>query len=482
MGNILISWFSKTKDLLDNQQVNPNGPTVAFYNNFYNHEFHVLLALEEDVEDALNFKKIIEQNFSNIFVIVKPQQLTYQQIDYASINAIERNIILEFKNYAIDILLNTSNDIMRAVWMLNAYFLGQNLSLFHLQLDGHNSKTVKPKLYKVDIDASEIPLATILRQNLIEQEQRQIYSIVKSYKQVYDQAQKIAQSENIPILIQGRPGTGKKTLAKFIHENSPIRNKRQFVAFDCSAYPKDLIIHKLFGYKKGTYPGANHDYKGILSEANGGTVFLENIDALDRVHQNLIRQFIENPIIEPIVGRSKKVNVRLILGVNYNSSQILSKQLIDPDLFYHLPVRLYLPELKDLPFEEKRQLVNYLLELDAKKFHRKKPLELCDKLWSFLFSYEFPGNLTELVTLIEGLYIMSEDSGVCVDALPDYIKQQPEPTSFLLEEVERVHIEKVLKMFQGNKSRTARALGIALNTLKKKIKDYKIDVDKLISS
>lgn len=482
MGNILVSWFSKALDLLDNQQVNPDGPTVTFYNNFYNHEFHVLLALEEDVEDALNFKKVIEQNFSNIFVIVKPQLLSHQQIDYASINAIERNIILEFKNYAIDILLNTSDDIMRTVWMLNAYFLGQNVTLLHLQQSETNFKTAKPKLYQVHIDASTIPLATILRQNLIEQEQRQIYNLVQSYKQVYDQALKIAQSENVPILIQGRPGTGKKTLARFIHENSPIRNKRQFIAFDCSAYPRELIIHKLFGYKKGTYPGANHDYKGILSEANGGTVFLENIDALDKVHQNLIRQFIENPVIEPIVGRSKKVNVRLILGVNYNSAEILSKNLIDIDLFYHLPVRLYLPELKDLPFEQKRQLINYLLELNARKFHHKKPLELCDQLWSFLFSYEFPGNLTELVTLIEGLYIISENSEICIDALPDYIKLQPEPTSFLLEDVERVHIEKVLKMFQGNKSRTARALGIALNTLKKKIKDYKIDVDKLISS
>ena len=482
MGNILISWFSKKLDLLENHQVNPYGPTVVFYNYFYSHEFHVLLALEEDVEHALNFKKIIEQNFPDIFVIVKPQELNHQHADYASLNAIERNILLEFNSYSIDILLNTSNDIMRTLWMLNAYFLGQNIRLLNLSDIDKVRNNGKPKLSHIKIETSITPIAALLRQNLIEQEQRQIYNIVESYKQVYDKAFKIAQAENTPILIQGKPGTGKKTLARFIHENSPVRSKRQFIDFDCSAYPSDLIIHKLFGYKKGTFPGANHDYKGIFAEANGGTVFLDNIDALNSVHQNLIRQFIENPIIEPIVGRSKKVNVRLIVGVNYNSTEILSKKLIDLNLFYHLPIRLYLPELKDLPFEQKQKLINYLLELNTKKFHHKKPVQLCENLWNFFFNYEFPGNLTELVTLIEGFYIMNEKSQVCIDALPDYIKIQPEPTSLLLEDVEKAHIEKVLKMFRGNKSRTARALGIALNTLKKKIKDYNIDVDKLIST
>ncbi len=479
MSKVLISWFDPGKDLINNNKINPNGPTISFYKNFYSHDFHILIVTEEFVEQALFFKKFIEDNFKNIFVITKPQQISFDETNYSTVKAIEENIFQELKGYTIDILLNTGSELMRTTWFITSYSSAKPVSILEIRKFENSSPEKTPQLVNINFEISQIPLTALIREYYLIENPKDDKILTASYQKIYDLAYKIAHAENIPILLIGGKGSGKESLAQFIHQSSPIRSKRQFVSFDCAAYPEELILHKLFGYKKGTFPGATHDYKGVFGEANGGTAYLKNIDALSPRMQKLIKNFIENPTLEPIVGRNKKVNVRIIASTTHNVSDLIKNNLIDLDLFYHFVARLVIPSFKDLNISEKREIIDKLININVQKFKVKNEPKLCSELLDFLFSYNFPGNFTELKTLIESFFVLQEKEEICIDAIPEYINLQNTPKSLLLTDVEKAHIEKVLKMFAGNKSRTARALGIALNTLKKKINDYNINIERI---
>ncbi len=480
MSKVLISWFDPRKDLIKNNEINTSGPTISFYKNFYNHDFHILIVTEEFVEQALTFKKYVEENFKNIFVITKAQEISFDETNYSTIKAIEETIFQELKGYTIDILLNTGSELMRTTWFITTYTSDKPVSILEIRKYENITEDKTPQLVNISFETSQIPLTALLREYYLFENPKDEKVLTSSYQNLYDLAYKVAHAENIPILLIGEKGSGKESLARFIHQNSPVRSKRQFVSFDCAAYPEELIIHKLFGYKKGTYPGATHDSKGVLGEANGGTAYLKNIDALSPRMQKLIKNFIENPILDPIVGRNKKVNVRIIASTTHNVSDLLKNNLLDLELFYHFVVRLVIPSLKDLNISEKKEIINKLIDINAQKYKIRNKPQLCSELWDFLFSYNFPGNFTELKTLIESFFILHEKDEICIDAIPDYINLQNTPKSLLLTDIEKAHIEKVLKMFGGNKSRTARALGIALNTLKKKINDYHINIEQLL--
>ncbi len=477
MNKVLISWFSKSLDF-EGGQVNFNGPTVAFYKRFYKHDFHILLVAEEDVEFGLNFKKGVEEKFKDVFIIVKPQEVQADETNYQAIKNKVEQALLELKNYQIDILVNTGSDVMRAVWFIVHYTLGLKTRL--LEIRNYDQKD--PVLYELDFETSTVPISAFIRQEIVSRPVAYNRILTRSLKKVYNLALKIAQAENIPILILGPRGAGKEELARYIHENSPGRSRRPFVSVDAAAYPEQELELRLLGYKRGAFPGAVNDSRGLLVEANGGTIYIKNIDSASSRIQHLITKFLEDGVVDPLSGRTKKVNVRVILGANQPTEELLKQNKLDLDLFYHFAVRLTVPGFASLGVDEKREIITRLLEINARRFRRKSKFKFCPEMWDFFFSYEFPGNFTELMTIIEGLHIFYNQETVCTDALPDYIKLEDQPSSLSLADVEKIHIERVLRMFNGNKSRTARALGVALNTLKKKIRDYNIDLEKLLNN
>jgi len=281
------------------------------------------------------------------------------------------------------------------------------------------------------------------------------------------------------LFISGETGVGKKTLAKYIHKAS-VREKKPFNIFNCAAYPEQEIIYRLFGYKKGAFPGAVYNSKGLLVETHGGTLYLENFHTLSLPLQNLIYTFLSDKSVYPIVGRAKKVDVRLLLGISKSLKELLKEKKLLVDLYYRIGISLHLPSFASLPIDEKKIIINKINQRKRKQYRKQEPLELCRDLWNFFYSYSFPANFNELFTIFDNLYICAQSKEVCIDLLPDYLSVVQEPQSLSLAEVEKLHIERVLKLFKGNKSRSARALGIALNTLKKKIKDYNINIEKLL--
>jgi len=213
--------------------------------------------------------------------------------------------------------------------------------------------------------------------------------LTDTLSKVYNKAYKVAQAEKVDLLITGELGTGKEELARFIHRSSPTRSSKPFLKIDAGALSEDVFHYKLFGYKRGAFPGAIHDYKGLLVEAHGGTVYIENIDELSPRNQMLLKDFLENRYVTPLVGRDKKVDVRIIAGSKLSLKQLFEKKAINEDLLYFLELRLHLPAFRTLPVDEKKEIINKLLEARMKLIKRRVRLELCKMLWDFFIGYEF---------------------------------------------------------------------------------------------
>ena len=432
----------------------------------------------DNIEKAIRFKNLIEEKFKNIYIILKPQDLEDENWNLKQIKYIAERQILELRNYHVDIFFNTGSDIMKLAWFLVHYSLGLHTRLVQLVIE-KLSKKRKPELYVLDFETSHTPLLAIIRQEEIINTIEDDFIFTPSIKKVYQKALKFSQISDIPLFISGETGVGKKTLAKYIHKAS-VREKKPFNIFNCAAYPEQEIIYRLFGYKKGAFPGAVYNSKGLLVETHGGTLYLENFHTLSLPLQNLIYTFLSDKSVYPIVGRAKKVDVRLLLGISKSLKELLKEKKLLVDLYYRIGISLHLPSFASLPIDEKKIIINKINQRKRKQYRKQEPLELCRDLWNFFYSYSFPANFNELFTIFDNLYICAQSKEVCIDLLPDYLSIVQEPQSLSLAEVEKLHIERVLKLFKGNKSRSARALGIALNTLKKKIKDYNINIEKLL--
>ncbi len=479
MNKVLVSWLGVEKDFTHDGNINFSGPTVNFYKHYYEHDFHVLLVTEDNIEKGLEFKKAIEAKFNNIYIILKPQQIDGVHWNLKQLKYISEKILLELKDYQIDIFFSTGSAIMKIAWFLVHYTLDLNTRLLQIIRPEESSSRKKPDLYVLDLETSDIPLTAVIRQHVISHDYEHELILTRTIKQVYDKALKIAQAADSHLFITGAPGTGKLTLARYIHRSS-VREKRPFNTLNCAAYPEQEVEYRLLGFKKGAFPGAITDSKGLLVESHGGTLYLENFHVLSPRLQNIIYRFMDDGFVHPIIGRDKKVDVRLLLGATKTIKDLLKEQLILPELYYRVGLSLHLPSLVDLPSDEKRTIINEVNERKRKMYHKRKAIELCRELIDFFMGYKFPANFTELLTIFDNIYIFAEENTACQELLPDYISIEKEPSSLSLDDVEKMHIEKVLRIFKGNKSRTARALGVALNTLKKKIKDYNIDIDAII--
>jgi DNA-binding NtrC family response regulator len=287
------------------------------------------------------------------------------------------------------------------------------------------------------------------------------------------QARKVASSDTT-LLLLGETGTGKEVFARAVHYNSK-RSGQPFVAVNCSAFSRELLESELFGHKAGAFTGAVKDKKGLFEEADGGTIFLDEIGEMQAgLQAKLLRVLESGEFIK--VGDTKliKVNVRIIAATNRNLLQEMEAGHFRADLFYRLSVfQLTLPALR-----ERKQDIPALARHFAALFAARsnKPVPLLDKEFlDALQHYHWPGNIRELKNAIERSVIL-ENTGVLKRAdLPFKSSDSAENNSgFDLAVVEKQHILKVLKHTGGNKTEAARLLGIGLTTLYRKIEEYQL--------
>jgi DNA-binding NtrC family response regulator len=293
-------------------------------------------------------------------------------------------------------------------------------------------------------------------------------------KQVIENAQRVAQSDSI-VLITGPSGTGKELIANLIHRTS-TRKDRPFVPMNCSSIPDTLLESELFGHEKGAFTNAYTAKPGLVEVANGGTLFLDEVGDISPIIQPKLLRFLETGDFRRVGGTNElKVNVRVISATNKNLQEEARAGRFREDLLYRLNViTIKVPALKD-HHEDIPLLVDYFL---TKKSKLKEPKHLTADALKVLMMYDWHGNVRELEHVIEGAVILSPNQEIGVKDLHLADNQiQSIPKSIAIEDVERQHIEKVLKMFNGNRKKTSEALGISEKGLYLKIKEYGIKTD-----
>jgi two-component system, NtrC family, response regulator HydG len=278
------------------------------------------------------------------------------------------------------------------------------------------------------------------------------------------------------VLIQGESGTGKELVARAIHERSP-RRSGPFVAVNCAALPETLLESELFGYEKGAFTGAGARKEGRFELADGGTLFLDEVADLSIVTQPKILRVLQEGEFERVGGtKTIRVDVRIVTATNQDLGQMVREKRFREDLYYRLNViTTNVPPLRERR-EDIRVLAQHFLRVYAAKNNRKLD-GLSDEAVRRLEAYAWPGNVRELENVIERGVVLARGSIMELTDLPEEIVgATPLPEGVLsvrigtsLAEVERRLLEETLRATKGNRTLTAKLLGIDPKTVYRKL-------------
>ena len=294
---------------------------------------------------------------------------------------------------------------------------------------------------------------------------------------VISQARKVAATD-VSVLINGETGTGKEVFARAIHSESQRRSEA-FLALNCSAFSRELLESELFGYKAGAFTGAVKDKRGLLEEANHGTIFLDEIGEMAlELQSKLLRVLETGEFVKVGDTKTTHVDVRILSATNRNLKEEIASGRFREDLYFRLSVfRIMLPPLRQRK-EDILLLARQFIERYAKQIGRPVPV-LSSEAKSLFLSYPWPGNVREMMNAVEHALIVCDGEITRHDLPIDMLSgdtSTADDDAFDLKSVERNHIIKVLHHTHGNKTETARLLKIGLTTLYRKIEEYGITV------
>ncbi len=286
------------------------------------------------------------------------------------------------------------------------------------------------------------------------------------------------------VLIRGESGTGKELIANAIHYASP-RSEKPWVKVSCAAIPETLLESELFGYEKGAFTGATQRRMGRFEEADGGSIFLDEIgDLSPSIQVKFLRILQEKEFQRLGSNLNLKTDVRVITATHRNLEEAMKKGLFREDLYYRLNViSIILP-----PLRERREDIPLLIDYFLKKYvteNQKSISDISKEARALLLRYPYPGNVRELENLIERAVVLCRGETITTQDLPFHLKEGPSeqlwkspkkekslPES--LEEMERDSILKALHQHQGVQTKAAESLGISERVLRYKMKKYRI--------
>ncbi len=284
-------------------------------------------------------------------------------------------------------------------------------------------------------------------------------------------------SSDATILIQGESGTGKEMVAHAIHQKSHRKNY-PFVVINCSAYPATLLESELFGHEKGAFTGALKTKPGRFEQADGGTVFLDEIGEIPPSAQIKLLRILQSRKFERLGGQETlSVNVRILAATNKNLLQEVKDGRFREDLFYRLNViPIHLPPLKDRQ-NDLLLLARHFLDRFS-NVQKKTIKDFSTEVMRRLLDHSWPGNVRELENTIEHAVVLAKEEQIQVSDLPSaFLKTKTPPVSdkaVSLEETEKQHLIEVLNKYQWNKKKAAEILGIGRSTLYVKLKKYQL--------
>ena len=284
---------------------------------------------------------------------------------------------------------------------------------------------------------------------------------------------------DMSVLIMGESGTGKEVVAKLIHLKSERRNK-PFIAVDCGAIPKEIASSEFFGHVKGSFTGAITDKKGHFEEANGGTIFLDEVGNLSYENQIQLLRALQERRIKPI-GSSKEieVDIRVLAATNEDLLEAVNKGDFREDLYHRLnEFAIKVPSLS----ERKDDLMifgSYFLEKANEKLH-KNVQGFTERAVQKMLNYNWGGNLRELSNVVKRATLLTTTDYISENELPDFVMSETHhfPTerfSFSTKENERELIIGALHETNNNKTEAAKLLGFTRKTLYNKLKAYNIE-------
>jgi DNA-binding NtrC family response regulator len=281
-----------------------------------------------------------------------------------------------------------------------------------------------------------------------------------------------ASASSATVLVLGESGTGKELVARAIHYSSK-RASAPFVPVNCGAIPEKLLESELFGYVKGAFTGATESRAGFFQTADGGTIFLDEVNEMSPAMQvKLLRVLQDKHVCMVGARKTQKIDIRIVASSNKDLQSLVRKELFREDLFFRLNVvSITVPPLRtrkeDIPL-----LVSHFGAKFARELGKPEPVFPAETMEIFM-NYAWPGNVRELENLVQRMIIMAEGKTVSIPDLPPAMRfsalSGPVPFRSLAEE-EAGYIRMVLASVGGNKSRAAEILGIDRKTLRDKIK------------
>ena len=275
------------------------------------------------------------------------------------------------------------------------------------------------------------------------------------------------------VLFMGESGVGKELFAKFVHNNSP-RIKGPFIAINMAAIPENLLESELFGYEKGAFTDATASKKGHFEIATGGTLFLDEIAEMPISLQAKLLRVLQERVITRVGGTKEiKIDVRIVSATNANIHKAIEDGEFREDLYYRLntiPVKV--PPLRERK-EEIVPISNYTLKEVCKKY-ALDDLEFSDEALKELNKYNWPGNIRELISVVERAAILSDNNTISLNDL--FLDSRNTNKTKNIDSMEKELVEEVLQSVSGDKSEAAKILGMSKSSLDKKIEKYQIEV------
>jgi DNA-binding NtrC family response regulator len=298
-------------------------------------------------------------------------------------------------------------------------------------------------------------------------------------REVVRTVERIAPSD-VAILITGESGTGKEVIADLVHAFSP-RSKNRIIKINCAALPRELIESELFGSVRGAFTGAHSDREGLFRQAEGGSLFLDEISEMPIDTQSKLLRVLQDQEVRPVGGKTAyRTNCRIVAATNRKPEEAIRDGKLREDLFYRISaISVHLPPLRERR-EDIMPLANSFLKRFAAQANRVikgfTPAAI-----ERLTNFEWPGNVRQLQNEVQRAVLLSERdvvdaSDLSISKAKVAGEDSPDTNFTLLEGVERNAIVQMLKETGGNKLETAKRLGIGRQTLYNKIKAYGIEV------